>query len=236
MNNRQSLPTVPCRICEIPTTATAIKICAGCWEVESRLAEFLLHAEGRRLVQEALRSTLAAGAHPVILIPGVCEAAEWSGYNLVAEDGRLLVWVFEDIVETASTLGCVQTGLVETALECLRRRGFAIPGEFPEHAVFSAPVVRGRTSSSKPDIQSLRRITIPCEHTHPERFKYSAVHWCPECGAIRREKDLPWEAPWLGADAARSAIVAKLREQGNKGITQTQDDCAMAARIEAGQE
>ena len=65
--------------------------------------------------------------HPVILIPGVCEAAEWSGHNLVSEDGHLLAWVFEDLIETASGLGRVRRGLVLVALTCLRNRGFEIP-------------------------------------------------------------------------------------------------------------
>ncbi len=52
MNN---LPTVPCRVCTEPTTATAIKICAGCWAVESGLEGFLMHEEGRRIVEDALR-------------------------------------------------------------------------------------------------------------------------------------------------------------------------------------
>lgn len=48
------LPTVPCSVCKEPTTATALKMCQGCWEVDSRLAGFLMHEEGRRIVREAL--------------------------------------------------------------------------------------------------------------------------------------------------------------------------------------
>lgn len=48
------LPTVPCRVCSKPTTATHLKICEPCWEVERRLDDFLQHEEGRRIVQAAL--------------------------------------------------------------------------------------------------------------------------------------------------------------------------------------
>lgn len=50
-----ALPKVPCRVCGTPTTATALKICESCWEVERRIDGFVKHPEGRRIVLEALK-------------------------------------------------------------------------------------------------------------------------------------------------------------------------------------
>lgn len=45
---------VPCESCGLPTTYTGTKRCNGCWEVESRLAEYLRSERGRAFVRGLL--------------------------------------------------------------------------------------------------------------------------------------------------------------------------------------
>jgi hypothetical protein len=66
--HREGLHTWPdgrafvlCLVCKEPTTATALGLCQGCWEVDTRLPGFLLHEEGRRIVREALAESPTDG-------------------------------------------------------------------------------------------------------------------------------------------------------------------------------
>jgi len=79
--------TVPCRVCGTATDATAIKICASCWEVERRLDRYLSSPVGRETVARKLgeanmRRWLAdAGERPALhgedaAIAGLHEAAD----------------------------------------------------------------------------------------------------------------------------------------------------------------
>lgn len=66
-------------------------------------------------------------ASTTILIPGV-GTATWSGVSLLTEDGRTLAWRTDGEMHLNSALGSVESGLVRTALHCLAKRGFTIPG------------------------------------------------------------------------------------------------------------
>lgn len=46
-----STPTVPCTTCGTPTEMTGTKKCNRCWEVETRLEEYLIHPNARARTQ-----------------------------------------------------------------------------------------------------------------------------------------------------------------------------------------
>jgi hypothetical protein len=49
-------PTVPCGTCGVPTRMTGTKRCDGCWEVETRLRDYLNTGErAKAFVRAALR-------------------------------------------------------------------------------------------------------------------------------------------------------------------------------------
>lgn len=77
-----------------------------------------------------MSATAAKTPHPVILIPGL-DTATWTtaGILIGSGEGDVFATVVGDTVQIDPKLGRVHTGLVRTALECLRARGFQIPGE-----------------------------------------------------------------------------------------------------------
>ena len=53
--------TIPCATCGAPTTYTGSRRCNLCWEVESRLVEYLRSEGGRAFVARALLTQMAEG-------------------------------------------------------------------------------------------------------------------------------------------------------------------------------
>lgn len=58
------LKTVPCTTCGEPTSATSIKRCGSCWELEHRLIEYLRRggANARAFVAQALHAACEAAS------------------------------------------------------------------------------------------------------------------------------------------------------------------------------
>jgi len=52
------IKTVPCKICGEPTTHTTTQLCQGCWEVDSRLENFLSFPAGVKRVSEAMSALM----------------------------------------------------------------------------------------------------------------------------------------------------------------------------------
>ena len=48
---------IPCKICGNPTSFTGTGLCNGCWEVTTRLHDFLCCQNAKDFVQETLKAT-----------------------------------------------------------------------------------------------------------------------------------------------------------------------------------
>ena len=54
MKSDVTIKTVPCKRCGKPTSYLGTKLCNGCWEVESRLDDYLRSEKGRQYVHGKL--------------------------------------------------------------------------------------------------------------------------------------------------------------------------------------
>lgn len=55
---------IPCKTCGNPTTFLGIKLCNGCWEVETRLQSYLTNENAIRFVLKALDTIKATPVEP----------------------------------------------------------------------------------------------------------------------------------------------------------------------------
>lgn len=89
--------TVPCEICGKATTSRATKRCNGCWEVESRLADYLKNPKGQAFARSKM---------PLLddWVDGKPDA--WDYEAVLTENGAEVVWSDSTVDDISSHPAC----------------------------------------------------------------------------------------------------------------------------------